>query len=181
VLLDHLSAADQLSQHQQAGLLFVTQMLVSVSGLQGSAEAGGQQQQLPDSCLYQSAGLLHLLLGTHLRLVLEASAELGLPATHTRAVNALHLLKALFDQPNLQQLKSLQLLLPCLARPLVQLLAAPTHTSCPAAKLQVLQLLERLLCGPCSQQLLPPASASQQAVGAGGEAAAGSGGVITFR
>eukprot|EP00775_Hariotina_reticulata_P006218 gene6218-6455_t len=94
-------------------------MLLSVSGLPGAAEAGDQhQRQPPDSCLYQSAGLLHQLLGTHLRLVLETSADMGLPATHTRAVNALHLVKALFDQPHLQQPKSLQLLLPCLARPL---------------------------------------------------------------
>jgi hypothetical protein len=117
-----------------------------------------------------------MLLSTHMRLVLEASSDKGTPMAHTRAVNALHLVRAIFKQPGLQQQQQqegLQLLLPCLARPLAKQLAS--SSSCQAVQRQVLLLLEQLLCGPGGQLLLPQLQQTEAADEAGGGAA------ISFR
>jgi hypothetical protein len=118
-----------------------------------------------------------MLLSTHLRLVLEASSDKGTPMAHTRAVNALHLVRSIFKQPGLkqqqQQQEGLQLLLPCLARPLAKQLAS--SSSCQAVQRQVLLLLEQLLCGPGGQLMLP----QLQQGGAADEAASGA--AISFR
>jgi hypothetical protein len=117
-----------------------------------------------------------MLLSTHLRLVLEASSDKGTPMAHTRAVNALHLVRSIFQQPGLQQQQQgLQLLLPCLARPLAKQLAS--SSSCQAVQRQVLLLLlEQLLCGPGRQLLLPQLQRAGTAA-----AEAGDGAAISFR
>lgn len=117
-----------------------------------------------------SPGLLHQLLHTHLLALLKAAADqtrcaVGQQAAldNHRAVNALHLARQLLRRPGLQQQYSRQLLLPCLAFPVVEVLRADPGR-CPQVQLQVFLLLAELLAQPGPPPLLPqqpPAPAGQ--------------------
>lgn len=167
------TATDKPQPNEQVLLNHVARVL-AVCGGAGSPTAANNRASSPQPAeaanqvhtAYSSPGLLHLLLSTHLRLVLEASSDKGTAQAHARAVNAMHLVKALFDQPGLRQLPVLQLLLPCLARPLVKQLVS---SSCPTVRLLVLDLLRQMLAGPCRQQLLPELG-KEAAIGANGGA-----------
>jgi hypothetical protein len=147
------SAADEPPACEQELFQRIAAALAARSGLAASCGARG----------YTSPGLLHLLLGTHLRLLLDDAAEKpGSAMAQHRAVNALHLLRALLQQPGLQPGTPQQqeqeqeeqeqctygarLLLPCLARPLTALLTAPPGT-CAVVQYQVYRLLQAVLFG----------------------------------
>lgn len=176
------SARDALLQNEQFLFEYVAEALAECGGLTArensanSTTPAAAAQLAPSVAVvagskmpegYSSPGLLHLLLGSHIRVLLDASSERGTPAAHSRAVNSLHLLRALFAVPGVWQDYGQQLLLPCVARPLMKLLAA--GTSCLAAKYQVLLLLQQLLGKSLTQQHTPQqeqaGSGSGQSVG----------------
>ncbi|KAF8070906.1 CDCA7L [Scenedesmus sp. PABB004] len=181
VLVEVLSAGDALRPHEDALLVHVAAALTSCSGLAavGASDAAPTEAGAPGTPGSTSPGLLHLLLGTHVRLVLEASSDKPCPSTHRRAINALHLVRVLFAQPGLLAPASLQLLLPCLARPALHLLApcAGGGGGCDAVQLQVLLLLQQLLCGPHGAALLAPPDGDAEGEAPNGQQQ----GVIDFR
>jgi hypothetical protein len=177
VLLAVPTAEDTLPPHEQLLIEFVAKVITACSGLAAvpaAAAGAGSPTARPNEAAaavpegYSSPGLLHMLFSTHLRLVLEASSDKGTPVAHTRAVNALHLIRCILQQPGLQQQEHLQLLLPCLARPLAKQLTSAS--SCQAVQRQVLMLLQSLLCGPGGQQLLPQLQQAAAEGDAGGSA-----------
>lgn len=164
------SAGDRLKPNEQGLFSYVAEAFAGCGGLMaaaagspgnspGAATAGSPTDsalsaaapKVPEG--YRSPGLLHLLLGSYLRVLLDASSDRGTLAAHSKAVNALHLVRALFDQPGVLQEYGQQLLLPCLARPLVKLLGAAAPAASPAVQFQVFQLLQQLLDGQCGQQM----------------------------
>lgn len=155
------SAADELppceaALFQRLAVVLATQGGVSPAGARSSSSSSG----------YSSPGLLHLLLGTHVRLLLEdAASKPGLALAQHRTVNALHLLRALLRQPGILADGSRHLLLPCIVRPLAQLLAAPPG-GCAAAQFQVFRLLDELLLSQPTPQLLLSQHAADAAGGA---------------
>jgi hypothetical protein len=151
-VVQQLSGADELSPAETELLQLITGMLAARGGLMPGAAVATSG--------YSSPGLLHLLLGTHVRLLLDGAADKpGAPLAQHRAVNALHLTRRLLLQQGVLQGFGQRLLLPCLLQPLVRLLTAKPG-GCGAAQYQVYQLLAPLLCGPAAAELqLLPASA----------------------
>lgn len=160
------SAAQQVPLQEQQLLIHVADALAVCGGMKaaalaaaeaaGDAAAAAKAHAVKDvPAGYKSPGLLHMLLGTHVRLLVERSSEqCPPPAAHTRAVNVLRLVKALLQRPGLVTPYAQQLLLPCLLRPLLRPLAAQP-TGCPAVLMEAYQLLYGVLVatGP---DLLPP-------------------------
>lgn len=152
----YLSAADQPRGQDSALLEHLASALVQQSGLASSQQP--QQQQG-----YTSRGLLHHILSLHVHAVLKGAAASGLPLYVHMAVNALHLTRHVFGQllpPGLpaesapQQQCAQQLLLPCMAYPLLDVLAA-NPGECGRVQLHAYRLLQQLLCGAVGRQLLP--------------------------
>jgi len=175
-LTRHLSARDLLLPEEQLLLAAVGKALAESGGAVALAE-----ERPPEGEAYLAGGgggcpaLLHTLLGVHMRLLLHAAASTQAPLALHRAVNALHLLRALFQQRGMQSGSALRLFLPCLLRPLVQVLAAGVvqqqagagaqlHAAAgglQAVQLQVYKLSQRLLKQPGGMPL-PPVQQPQQ-------------------
>jgi hypothetical protein len=169
------SASDALRPHEQALFEYVADAILACSSLMmvhsggggGASDAAHEQQQAETSNAQQqqqqqghecdeqqgappgycSPGVLHLLLGTHLRLLMEAGAGPAAPRAQWRALNALHLLRCLLQRPCARSAAAQALLLPCLARPLAKLLYAggERRGGALAVQLAALQVLCTLL------------------------------------
>lgn len=153
--LRYLPAEGQSDGQGSALLSYLAWALVKQSGLLIS-----QQQELQPG--YTSPGLLHHTLNLHVQAVLKGSVS-GAPVLVHMAVNALLLTRCVFQflmQPggpgelSVMLQCSQQLLLPCLAYPLLDVLAGEPR-GCARVQRQAYQLLQQLLCGPVGRQLLP--------------------------
>lgn len=153
--LRYLPAEGQSDGQGSALLSYLAWALVKQSGLLSS-----QQQELQPG--YTSPGLLHHTLNLHVQAVLKGSVS-GTPVLVHMAVNALLLTRCVFQflmQPggpgelSVMLQCSQQLLLPCLAYPLLDVLAGEPR-GCARVQRQAYQLLQQLLCGPVGRQLLP--------------------------
>lgn len=169
-VLSLMGGEDQLGEHDNALLSHFASALAQQSGLlPGLADPQGLLKG------YSSPGLLHYVLNVHVQAALR-DAELGTDMAVHRGVNALHLVSRLLDQllqpgagdPQLPLLHACtqQLLLPCLANPLVKLAEANMSSAgCCRMQLHVYRLLQQLLGEPLGQQLLPPPGQQQQGGG----------------
>lgn len=162
------SAGDILQPKEQVLFNHVAEALAACSGLRpiaaatttgGSARSDGSGASAPTAVAagaklsegYCSPGLLHLMLGSHIRILLDSSSDRGTAAAHSKAVNALHLVRALLQQPGVLEEHGQRLLLPCLARPVVKLLISANGSA--AVQYQVYQLLQQIFSGPTGQLL----------------------------
>ena len=157
-LLQLPSAADELAPEEK-GLMRLVAKAVAVTGLGADAvasadAAAASNGQLaivipaPAAAADLSAqrpipGFVHGLLGVYLRLVLE-SVSIAAPRVQQRVVNAVHLLRQLFEQPAMHAPSSMQLYFPCVLKPLVKVLV-PEAAACLAAQYQVVLLVWELL------------------------------------
>jgi hypothetical protein len=185
-LTRYLSARDVLPPEEASLLAAVARALAAAGGAAALAApgaaspagGGGGGALAPQPPLAASApGLLHTLLGVHVRMLLSAAATSRSPLALHRAVNALHLLRALLQQRGMAAPPSLRLFLPCLLRPLVQLLGAGADgggdTACGgllAAQLQVYKLAQQLLKQPGGMALPALGLLAQDGGGGGGVA-----------
>jgi hypothetical protein len=159
--LSLMGGQDQPGEHDSALLSHLASALAQQSGLlPGLADPQGLLKG------YSSPGLLHHVLSIYVQAALK-DAELGTDMAVHRGVNAMHLVSRLFAQllqpgsgdPQLPLLHACtqQLLLPCLADPLVKLAGANVSSvGCCRVQLHVYRLLQQLLTGPLEQPLLPP-------------------------
>jgi hypothetical protein len=199
-LTRYLSARDVPLPEEAALLSAVARALASASGAAALAAASGAPASaalppavLPTLAASGAPGLLHTLLGVHVRMLLSAAATTRAPLALHRAVNVLHLLRVLLQQRGMASGPALRLFLPCVLRPLVQLLAAGTHHGHAqpaagtarssgasggllAAQLQVYKLVQQLLKQPGGMPLPALGLLAQDGGGGGGGGGGGSGG-----
>jgi hypothetical protein len=165
-----LSGQDELDARHAAVLGSLAAAFVAQSGL-----LSGQQQCQPG---YTSPGLLHHVLTVLVHAVVKDAVELGTNVHVHRAVNALHFVRHVLrlllapGQATALLQCTQQLLLPCLAGPLLDVLRAdPRRGAVGRVQLQAFKLLQQLLTGQAGRQLLPQAGLATEdgaAAAAGG-------------
>lgn len=152
-----MSGSDEPTAQDTALLQHLAGELALKSGLGSAAQRPG----------YSSPGLLHHVLSIHLHTAIKDAAT-GVPLAVHKGVNAVQLISKLCDQLLVAAAPgpaacAQQLLLPCLAYPLLEVAKADMSVpGCCRVQLQVFLLLKQLL---GLVPLLPPTELDAQAVG----------------